>query len=84
MRLKWWSAMLLLPRKWLFGYMLSIVGALQGLLYNANWTTYLDFYDFLKQVLLMSLGGGLKLYEILMRYIYIFYCSMIKHMQGEF
>jgi hypothetical protein len=27
MRLKWWRVMLLLPLKWLFGYMLSIIGA---------------------------------------------------------
>lgn len=69
--------MLLLPQKWLYGYMLSIDGVLQGLLYNVNLMTCMDFYDFLNQAHSVSLGGGLKLLEIHMRYEvqYIYYVS---------
>ena len=68
MRLKWWRVTQLLLQKWLYGYTLSIDGVSQGLLYSANLKTYMDFYDFLNQVLSMFLDGGLKLYEIHMRY----------------
>lgn len=65
--------------------MLSIAGALQGLPYNADLMTYMDFWDSLKQVLSTSLDGGLKLFEIHTRYkfTYIQFLS-IKYLLGSF